>query len=285
MLAFLIPVKHPARARSYALVTELLRSTLTSIAQQTVRPIGIYVVCNQLPSWAGEMKEVIFIDVDFPPARAPTHEGDVYEWIYRDKGSKIAVALERARRDGATHVMVVDADDFVSRRLAEHVSAHPQIPGWYFPDGLFYSRLFKIAEVREEFWSRCGSSHIVRADLLPDTPNWGARPKQEEVVQCFEPWILDHILGDHVQWRRHFAERGHALQPLPFPGAVWQTDTGDNSSRAWFGQTRFGPVWGRPVGSEQAAEFSIPLERRGLGPSVLLHGWRLRSLVGRAVKR
>ena len=285
MLAFLISVKHPARARSYALVTDLLRSTLASIARQTVRSIGIYVVCNEVPSWANEAREASFIEVDFPPARAPSHKGDVYEWIYRDKGSKIAVALERARRDGATHAMVVDADDFVSRRLAEHVLAHPDIPGWYFPDGILYSRLFKIAAVQPEFWSRCGTSHIVRTDLLPETPYLGDRPKQEEVVACFDPWVLDHVLGDHVEWRRHFAERGHTLQPLPFAGAVWQTDTGDNSSRAWFGQTRFGPVWGKPVAPEQAAEFGIPVERRNVSASVLLHGWRVRSLVGRTLRR
>jgi hypothetical protein len=40
-------------------------------------------------------------------------------------------------------------------------------PGWYFESGLVYSGQFKIAEVRDKFWSCCGTSHILRYDLLP----------------------------------------------------------------------------------------------------------------------
>ena len=265
-------------------VTDLLRTTLASILRQSVRPIGVYVVCNEIPSWAAGMREVKFIQVDFPPARAPNSAEDEYEWIYRDKGCKIALALEHARRDGATHVMPVDADDFVSRRLAEHVSTHPDAAGWFFPTGILYSRLFKIAEIQREFWSRCGTSHIVRTELMPSTASFGARPRQEDIVACFDRWILDHVFGDHVQWQRYFAELGHPLQPLPFPGAVWHTDTGENSSRAWWGPTRFGPVWGKTLTPQLAEEFSIPVERRGVGASILLNAWRIRSLAGRMAR-
>ena len=35
MLAFVIPVKHPARSQSYERVTDLLRNTLASVGAQT----------------------------------------------------------------------------------------------------------------------------------------------------------------------------------------------------------------------------------------------------------
>lgn len=285
MLAFLIPVKHPANSRSYSRVTDLLRLTLTSIERQSKRPIGVHVVCNEVPEWAHGFPDVDFIEVDFPPARPPTDSADIYQWIYRDKGCKIAIALDRARRNGATHTMVADADDFVSCRLAEHVAANPGIPGWYFPTGIRYSSLFKIFDIQHEFWTYCGTSHIVRTELLPHTPRFDIRPTQEDIVSCFDPDILNHVLGDHVSWRHHFSTLGHPLEPLPFHGAVWHTDTGDNSSRAWFGQRRFGPVWGKPVGPEQAVEFGLPLEKRPIRASALLYGWRLRSLVRRISNR
>jgi hypothetical protein len=278
MLAFLIPVKHPARASSYTLVTDLLRLTLASLARQTLPAFSTYVVCNEVPSWAGSLQRAQFIKVDFPPARPPDQADEQHSWVFRDKGSKTAVALDRAQRDGATHVMTVDADDFVSRRLAEHVTAEPTVPGWFFPTGLIYSRLFRIAEMQSQFWSHCGTSHIVRTEFMPAPPSFGAAPALGEVSEAYDPWFLDNVLGNHGDWQRHFTALGHPLRPLPFPGAVWQVDTGENSCRAWWHQRRFGPLWGKPLTPDQADEFGIPIDRRSAGTSALLQAWRLVSL-------
>lgn len=276
MLAFLIPVKHPARARSYELVMGLLRQTLASINNQSAPSYHAYVVCNQAPAWARQVPNSTFCKVSFPPPAAPHSESEQYSWVYRDKGCRVAVALDAAQRDGASHVMVVDADDFVSSRLAAYVAREPAAVGWYMQEGLIYSRLFKIAAVRSDFWWYCGTSQIVRSDLLPGRRDFGADPSLDTVVNSFDPWLLEHVLGDHAQWRKYFASRGHALEALPFIGAVWQADTGENSSRAWWSGRRFGPVWGTPLTSSQSEEFRIPLEGRGVGASLLLQFWRLR---------
>jgi hypothetical protein len=136
--------------------------------------------------------------------------------------------------------------------------------------------LFKIAAVRSDFWSYCGTSLIIRSNLLPARRDFGANPSLDAVANSFDPWLLEQVLGDHVQCRKYFASRGHTLEALPFIGAVWQADTGENSSRAWWRGRPFGPVWGTPLTRSQSEEFRIPVERRGAGASLLLQYWRLR---------
>src|SRR4030065_2973900 len=95
----------------------VLLSTLRPMANQTVPSYRAYVVCNRVPEWAAEARDTTFVEVSFPPARGPTNEGEIHSWMYRDKGCKIAVALDSALRAGASQAMVVVADDFWARRL------------------------------------------------------------------------------------------------------------------------------------------------------------------------
>jgi len=287
MLAFIIAVKHPKRSRSYDRVTDLLRRTLASVEAQTDKHFVTVIVCNQQPQWATATKNRFFVEVDFPPAAPPSNVTEADSWSFADKGAKNAVGLLHARQFAPTHVMFVDADDFVSRRLAEHVRRHSGAPGWYFETGLVYSGKFRIAEVREKFWSYCGTSHILRYDLLPVPVDLGVAPTLDAVVQALGTFYVQRILGCHVDFGHYVAERGLELAPLPIMGAVWHADTGENASRLWWGwgHSTFGPVWGKALTPEEAEEFSIPPTRRTIGDTVLLYGWRGRSVVARRVKR
>lgn len=286
MLVFVIPVKHPARSRNYRIVTDLLRQTLRSVEGQTDPHFATVIVCNQTPDWAEDAPNRVWVEVDFPPADPPATAKDWVDWLYMDKGAKIAVGLLHARhRFQPTHVMFVDADDFVSNRLAAFVREHPAAPGWYMPDGLIYSGLFKIAAPRDKFWSYCGTTHIIRNDLLPVPPGLGLRPSRDEVSAALDPFYLKRILGCHVDFIKYFEERGHHLEPLPFIGGIWHADTGENSSRAWWNGSRFGPIWGQPLPAGTLTEFGIPPAQRTAAETALLHLWRARSVVARAVKR
>ena len=146
-----------------------------------------------------------------------------------------------------------------------------------------YSGQFKIAEVRDRFWSYCGSSHILRSDLLP-VPKLGLTPSISTVLDAIDRFYLKRILGCHLDYASYFEQRGLKLAPLPFIGAVWHTDTGENASRLWWGHTRFGPVWGKPLPLDQLDEFSIPPSRRSYRDSATLYGWRARSIMSRLVR-
>lgn len=285
MLTFILPVKHPARSHSYRIVTDLLRRTLESVQGQTDPNFSVIVVCNRAPDWAGSVSGVDFVEVDFPPAEPPARREDWVEWLYEDKGAKIAVGLQHAKRFNPTHVMFVDADDFVSRHLAAFVRKHPDATGWYMQEGLIYSGVFRIAESRDRFWSYCGTSHIFRADLVPTPDSLGLQPSKEAVLAALDSFFLRRILGCHVDPTAHFQQRGQPLEALPFVGAVWHADTGENSSRAWWNGTRFGPIWGTPLTAEQSTDFGIPRVTRGVPQTMLLYGWRARALLARSVKR
>jgi len=285
VLAFIIAVKHPARSRSYEVVTDLLRRTLASVEAQTDKAFAVVVVCNKRPAWAVESGNRLFVEVDFPPAALPSSVNEEHAWVYLDKGAKNAVGLLHAKRFGPTHVMFVDADDFVSRRLAEHVRLNSSAPGWYFQRGLMYSGQFKIAEARENFSTYCGTSHILRRDLLPVEMDLAAAFSLDGVLAALDRTYVRRILGDHQDFVSYAAKRGQALAPLPFTGAVWHTETGENSSRMAWGQSRFGSIWGKPLSPAESEEFGIPLARRSVQESVLLHAWRLRSLAASGINR
>lgn len=285
MLTFVIPVKHPARSQSYERVCDLLRNTLRSVEAQTDEHFATVIVLNEKPPWAEDTPNRKFVEVDFPPAEAPRSKSDWVNWLYMDRGAKIAVGMLHARQFSPTHLMPVDADDFVSNRLAAFVRSHGEAPGWYMPTGLIWSGLFRIGEPRDRFWSYCGTSHLFRHDLLPIDPAIGTRPTRDAVVNTLGAEYTEKILGNHVHYLRYFGERGITLEPLPFIGGIWHADTGENSSRAWWRQTRFGPIWGRPLTDEVQAEFSVPSGERSAAQTALLYGWRARSVVARTVKK
>ena len=285
MLVFIIAVKHPASSHSYERVTELLRRTLASVEAQTYGNSAAIVVCNKRPAWAVDGPKRLFVEVDFPPAALPKSLDEEHTWVFLDKGAKNAVGLLHARRFAPTHVMFVDADDFVSRRLAAHVRLHPDAPGWYFDLGLLYSGQFKIAEPRDKFSTYCGSSHILRYDLLPVEMDLAAAGSLDGVINALGEPYLRRILGNHQEFSAYVAKRGLTLASLPFPGAVWHTETGENSSRMAWGQKRFGSIWGRRLTSEEAEEFTIPPAARSLRNGLLLCAWRLRSLATGGLRR
>lgn len=286
MLVFVVPLKHPARSRDYRIVTDLLRQTLGSIERQRDPRFAAVVVCNQRPDWARDSDRLRFVEVGFPPPDPPARREDWVDWLYQDKGCKVAVGLAHAKAFDPTHVMFVDADDFVSNRLAGWVAEHPDAAGWYMPDGLIYSGLFKIAEPRDRFWSYCGTTHILRADLLP-VPDFVTRtPTKDDVIAALDDFYVTRILGCHLDFEEYCTQQGATLEPLPFVGSLWHADTGENSSRAWWNQTRFGPIWGRPLTSAESEEFGVEASaRRKAAVTLLLYGWRARSRVARALRR
>src|SRR5215467_2637692 len=216
MLVFIIAVKHPERSNSYERVTEILRKTLLSVEAQSNSGFATIIVCNKRPMWARDATNRLFIEVDFPPAAAPANIDELHSWSYIDKGAKNAVGLVHAKDFNPTHVMFVDADDFVSRRLAEHVSLNARAPGWYFDRGLLYSGQFKIAEVRDRFWSYCGTSHILRFDLLPVQLEFNRPVSRDCVLKALDRFYVQRILGSHLDFIPYVSNMGLELAPLPF---------------------------------------------------------------------
>jgi len=127
-----------------------------------------------------------------------------------DKGRRVLAGILEADKTG--HVMVVDDDDFVSRRLTSFVAGYPGKNGWYVQSGYLWGDGGRLIYEYADFSRFCGTSHIIRADLyeLPAS------------VAAADPAYIRKMFGSHIFIREYLAARGQALEPLPFVGAVYR---------------------------------------------------------------
>lgn len=245
LLAFVTTVRHPHNSTDFALVEQMLRQSLTAWLQQTDERFVIIVVANE-PFAFHDTPRVHSVLVDFPPPSTERTSRTGIAAVLRDKGTKNAIGLARARALGARHIMFVDADDFVSRRLTEFVAADSAAPGWTITDGwrVQMSRR-SVRRHRDDFHLQCGSSHIVRIDLLPPTP-FDLSASQEQLYAAIGDRLERH-LGSHMHLHDDLP-----LAPLPFPGALYRVGSGQSHSGNALGG------WGRPITNAIAEEFGVP---------------------------
>jgi glycosyltransferase involved in cell wall biosynthesis len=235
MLAFITTLRHPRNSADYGRVEALLQDTLRSISRQSCDDYLIIIVGNQLPAFDLPSRAV-FVEVDFPPPS--THNGPRTgpASVIWDKGTKNAIGLIAARDHDPEYVMFFDADDFVHRDIAEFVAARPGAPGWVSTRGWIYSRRRNAYALRRKFYRHCGTSFIIPWAAYEVPPQLTVTAGQQEIAQAFGERLersLEH--GFAYDW---WHGRGRVLQPLPFPGAVYHVDTGENHS----GNILFGPA-------------------------------------------
>ena len=215
MLVFVVPLKSSRIARDWSLTCRLLERCLRAICNQTSPRFRVVVVCNERPALSFTHPKVHYLEVDFPPPVPDPTEAPSAGYEYSrsrdiarknaDKARKIRAGLEHAARHRPTHTMVVDADDCVSRRLAEFVEQNPHGAGWYFKKGYFYTEGSRFLFLnRRNFNVVCGTS------VVTAYPHRG--------LLFANPDFYQHA----------FDEPPGGLTPLPFPGAVYSMANGDN---------------------------------------------------------
>ncbi len=248
MLAFITTLRHPQNAANYGRVEALLQDTLASLTQQSCEDYMVVIVGNRRPAFPLP-ERVIFVEVAFPPPsdiKGPRTGPASVIW---DKGTKNAVGLLAARDFGPEYVMFVDADDFVHRDLAAFVHARPGHAGWVVKRGLMYSRRRNAYKRLRNFYRFCGTSFIIPFDAYDVPPDLTVSSTQQEIAGAFGE-RLEHVLEHGWAfdwWRNH----GRILEPLPFPGAVYQVENGENHSD----NALFGPA--RPYRSHLLSDFAI----------------------------
>ncbi|MBD2463989.1 glycosyltransferase family 2 protein [Oscillatoria sp. FACHB-1407] len=215
MLSFVIPLQSPKVSKSWDTVTLLFERTLRSLCSQTSPNFNIVVACHERPEIGFHHPNITYINVDFPVPAA-----DVRFEKVRDRMKKHLTALEYALRSHPTHVMKVDADDLVSRHLAAYVDQHPNANGWYMRQGYLYEEgSQQIYLARNDFYKRCGSCNILRADLA-------------RVPEDLHDPTLDFAsyYTKHSTVMKLLAHQGNPLEPLPFAGALYTYAHGENAS-------------------------------------------------------
>ena len=201
----------------WATVKALVSMTIRSLAAQQGPKAEIVLGVSPGTDLPTLPHGVVVVEVNLPYAPLPEGEGPArWEAIRADKGLRLAHALAAARPQG--HVMVVDFDDLVSTRLTTLVASGPDAEGWFVDSGYLWDGGPFASAKATGFNEVCGSSMIIRADLL----RLPADPSDPAHLE----WIKI-ILGSHKAWRDHFP-----LAQLSFPGAVYRVGASHNVSRA-----------------------------------------------------
>jgi hypothetical protein len=229
MLVFVIPLKSSSVSNNWKRVTQLLERCLQSVCNQTSPDFRAIVVGHEKPTLKFSHPQIHYLTVDFPiPQPVPGESRQVFLNRKRtDKGRKMLRGLIYASQFNPSHTMLVDADDVVSKRLAQLVSQHPNCNGWYVDRGYRYEEgRDYIYYKRQNFYRMCGSCNVIRYDL-------NALPEDPEYNRGYGYYIR-HI--DHEKVRGILAANQTPLKPLPFAGAVYTVDNGENQ---YYDRNRF----------------------------------------------
>jgi hypothetical protein len=264
MIVFVTSVGHPKTLKDYRKVESLLFNTLLSVCNQSDRRFKVVVVCNQVPNFTdGRLAEFVeYVPVDFPPLQEAPTIGDNGpkprdQSLKMDKGLKLLIGIAAAQRFNPDYIMLIDSDDYISSGISRFVNSSDKTAnGWFVRDGyiLYHDTMRLYPE--HDFNQKCGTSLIINNRLLADQARRGTveiinaqkqtipidtdntafigriniTTDKETLIRSFDNNFIMYIFGSH-RW----AARYYGLEPLPFPGAVWNCNTGEN-----FGGTRTG---------------------------------------------
>ncbi|NEO20625.1 MULTISPECIES: glycosyltransferase family A protein [unclassified Moorena] len=217
MLVFVIPLKSRNVSKSWEHVSKLFERCIKSVCNQTSSEFRVIVVCNEKPEITFSHPHIIYLEVDYP---TPKEKNPIAIGL-TDKGRKVLTGLTYARRFDPTHAMNVDADDCVSKQLAEFVRQNPQGNGWFINRGYKYRDGEDCLYLkRKQFYRMSGTANIIRWDLL-ELPE---KPEYNRGYGYYKFYI------DHEKVKNILANKGTPLKPLPFSGSVYILGTGENIS-------------------------------------------------------
>jgi hypothetical protein len=215
ILTFIIPVKHQANARDWNQVKSDLGQTIRSIAAQDCAGWKAVIIANHGAGLPDLPEGFDVLRVDFPPnalyarSHAPPERWEAFRL---DKGRRVLAGMLHAGK--MRHVMIVDHDDFVSRRLTSFTAANSSANGWYLRNGLIWRDGSRLLYRYKDFSRLCGTSHIIRADLY----------KLPARLEDADPAYIRRTLGSHTFVKDDLDAGGTSLTPLPFVGAVYRTE-------------------------------------------------------------
>jgi hypothetical protein len=232
LLTFVIPVRHQDNAADWGGLKARLQQTIRSVSAQTHDDWEGIIVANygadipEHPRWRIER-------VTFPPnAHHDIDKHDIEaarEAVRLDKGRRVHRGVEAARGE---YVMVVDDDDFVSRRLVEHAARGG--PGWRIQRGYRWGDGGVLLLKDDKLSTVCGTTHIVRRGLYPPSPDESA---------------IKTLFGSHRRIARELAARGARLEDLPFPGAIYRVGhVGAHTQSSGLLRSHLPPNLKRPMG-------------------------------------
>ncbi|MCJ7996441.1 galactosyl transferase [Rhizobium cremeum] len=214
LLTFIIPVRHQKNARDWGLLKKNLAQTVASISNQTNPDWRGIIVANEGADLPPLPDKFSVTRVTFPPndihERGNATQDDFLDAFRFDKGRRVLSGMLDA--PDSKFFMIVDDDDFVSSRIVQYVSEHPNENGWTINKGYIWDDGGKLLLGYNHFNHLCGTSLIISSEAY-------GIPESFEAASV--DWIKD-MLGSHVRIEGLLAKKGKPLKALPFRGAVYR---------------------------------------------------------------
>jgi hypothetical protein len=230
MLAFIVPVKPKFNSKNWDKDNRLLDRTLKSLCNQTVSQFMVYVVYHDKPNAKFNHPSVKYIAYPFsylPGAQIEDYENYAKRWYSSikyaeymfDKSKKITYGCKIAKNDGCSYIMAIDSDDLISNKIAAFVNSQGNLKsGWVVERGYVYVEGSAFLIKQKFFQHVNGSTHIVRADLVP-IPDFN-----DNRLFNFNFFESHGYLRLRVQ--QFFKED---LEVLPFYGTVYTVNSNNTS--------------------------------------------------------
>jgi hypothetical protein len=279
MVTFLTSIRHPHNSNNFAKVESLFEMSLRSVCSQSDPNFRVVVVANAVPRIDFADSRVSYHIVDFP-CPDPKRSSEVsINALFRDKGTKLIAGMLAARQFNPSYFAIFDADDFVSRRIAQFVNSNPNEAGWYVDSGYAINAKQWTTQRKSGLYRYCGSTLIPNAVQLLRLANIDESTRtdisQEEIITLVSSRFINHVIGNHTYMIGYLASHGLQMKPLPFRAACWMLETGENYSKRRDGG------YGLPVNEEFCREFGIspapPITRKAT------LGERVREGLGAAI--
>lgn len=254
MICFLSALRHPAVAKDYGKIEAMLKDTLASALACPDPRIRVVVVGHVQPSFPmPDRADFVRVDFDPPMTRTGRIPSDI---IRMDKGRKLAVAAAYAVRNyDPAYLAMLDSDDFVSKRLGAFILDAAPGNGWVIDAGYAYSpargQLFGL----KNFHRRCGTSIIYNRAHV-EVPQFNTANPTASADGMDIEYVKD-MYGSHIVCHDYLQKRGQGLRPVPFPGAIYLIETGQNS--VGFKIEQLPHTGMQPVTPELADEFALPV--------------------------
>ena len=228
MLCFTIALRSKLSTDRWETVRKDFDATLCSIFNQTCDDFQVYVGCNEIPELMHKFDDRLhFVCVNTPKPQ---------DWLEgcRDRAWKQLACCAAIRQDypdasmnGSVFVFPVDADDYISNRIADYVKRHPDANGFKSSRSYRWNKGGKWLEISPYFG---GTMNIIR--LLPqELPE-----KMPDIAFCFDKDTCVKlnekypVRWDDIEVERIMAQQGRPLAQLPFCSTIYSLNTGTNIS-------------------------------------------------------
>lgn len=231
MICFAVSLRSPESTLDWKTVEKNFNNTLHSLFNQTCGDFEVYVGCNEMPGLYEDYGSRLHILTD-PSLGIPKNHNE----CSRDRAWKLLMCGVQIKKDlprltngdpeKGVYVMLVDADDYVSGKLAGYCHDNPDANGFKSKRAYSWMQGSKKLLLTPYFGGTMNVMKLYPDDFPDEMPPSETSLTYDMSIQLQKypmKWIDCEIEGK-------FRDMGRAFSVLPFPSTIYVLGTGNNIS-------------------------------------------------------